>query len=302
MSFEKQNFLCNLCQQCSMYEDMKNNIDYIIKNKKSELNNDEKNFLIISYKNLINKYRESIIILNEKLIKEKNNLYKEYINEYKNKLILEFYQFINNLVANLNELVQNTKEKENKILYYKLLGDYYRYLNEFYDESIINKNNSDKKENNEEKKENKENNNDNIINENKIENKENIINNINNNNNNNNSNKQNNFQEKYIKLCLENYEKSINLCDEISYKNALKLELLLNISVFYYDIVKDKELAITISRETLDNVKIAFKDIEEENEEYKNSLNIISILSENIELWTKETNFEFIDDYLYKDN
>ena len=298
MSFEKQNFLCNLCQQCSMYEDMKNNIDYIIKNKKSELNNDEKNFLIISYKNLINKYRESIIILNEKLIKEKNNLYKEYINEYKNKLILEFYQFINNLVANLNELVQNTKEKENKILYYKLLGDYYRYLNEFYDESIINKNNNDKKENNEEKKENKENNNDNIINENKIENKENIINNINNNNNNN-SNKQNNFQEKYIKLCLENYEKSINLCDEISYKNALKLELLLNISVFYYDILKDKELAITISKETLDNVKIAFKDIEEENEEYKNSINIINILSENIELWTKETNFELIDDYLY---
>jgi len=301
MSFEKQNFLCNLCQQCSMYEDMKNNIDFIIKNKKSELNNDEKKFLIISYKNLINKYRESIIILNEKLIKEKNNLYKKYINEYKNKLIFEFFKFINNLIANLNELVQNTKEKENKILYYKLLGDYYRYLNEIYDDSsILNKNNSDKKENfnqeTKENKENKENNNDNINNENKIENKENIMDNINNNIN---SNKQNNFQEKYIKLCLENYEKAINLCDDISYKNALKLELLLNISVFYYDIVKDKELAITISRETLDNVKIAFKDIEEENEEYKNSINIINILSENIELWTKETNFELIDDYLY---
>ena len=298
MSFEKQNFLCNLCQQCSMYEDMKNNIDFIIKNKKSELNNDEKKFLIISYKNLINKYRESIIILNEKLIKEKNNLYKKYINEYKNKLIFEFFKFINNLIANLNELVQNTKEKENKILYYKLLGDYYRYLNEIYDDSsILNKNNSDKKENfNQETKENKENNNDNINNENKIENKENIMDNINNNIN---TNKQNNFQEKYIKLCLENYEKSINLCDEISYKNALKLELLLNISVFYYDILKDKELAITISKETLDNVKIAFKDIEEENEEYKNSINIINILSENIELWTKETNFELIDDYLY---
>ena len=134
--------------------------------------------------------------------------------------------------------------------------------------------------------------------QNKYSNLLNLIENINNNNNNN-SNKQNNFQEKYIKLCLENYEKSINLCDEISYKNALKLELLLNISVFYYDILKDKELAITISKETLDNVKIAFKDIEEENEEYKNSINIINILSENIELWTKETNFELIDDYLY---
>jgi len=294
MSFEKQNFLCNLCQQCSMYEDMKNNIDYIIKNKKSELNNDEKNFLIISYKNLINKYRESIIILNEKLLIEKNNLYKEYINEYKNKLIIQLFQFINKLIDNLNELVQNTKEKENKILYYKLIGDYYRYINEFYDDDLFNKNKNDKKENNiEETKENKDNNNQ-IINEIKIENKE----SINNNNNNNNLNKQNNNQEKFIKLCLENYEKSINLCDEISYKNALKLELLLNISVFYYEILKDKELALSILKETLDNVKIAFKDIEEENEEYKNSINIINVLSENIELWSKENNFEFDDSYL----
>ena len=297
MSFDKQIFLCNLCQQCSMYEDMKNNIDFIIKNKKSELNNDEKKFLIISYKNLINKYRESIIMLNEKLLIEKNNLYKEYINEYKNKLIFQLFQFINKLIDNINELLQNTKEKENKILYYKLIGDYYRYINEFYDDDIFNKNKNDKNENiTEETKEKKDNNN-NIINETIKENKENTNNNINNNN----LNKPSNNQEKYVKLCLENYEKSINLCDEISYKNALKLELLLNISVFYYEILKDKELAITISKETLDNIKLAFKDIEEENEEYKNSINIINVLSENIELWSKENNFELDDSYLSKD-
>ena len=303
MSFKKQYFLCNLCQQSSMYEDLKNNIDFIIKNKKCELNNDEKNFMIICYKNLINKYRESIIFLNEKLLNEKNNIYKEYITEYKNKLILQLFEFINGLIVNLNKLVQNSKEKENRILYYKLIGDYYRYICEYYDEEIFNEKKKSKKENNnEEKKQNSDNNN--INNENKseniIKNKE-STNSINENNNLNN-NKENNNEEKYIKLAIENYEKSINLCDEISYKNSLKLELLLNISVFYYEILQDKEMAITISKETLDNAKIAFRDIDEENEEYKISINIINILSENLEIWSKEDNFEFYHSNFYKLN
>ena len=67
------------------------------------------------------------------------------------------------------------------------------------------------------------------------------------------------------------------------FTHPTKLGLALNFSVFYYEILNDKENAFKISSEIFD---VASNQIEKNDENnQKDSIAILQLLKENIEIW-----------------
>ena len=82
-------------------------------------------------------------------------------------------------------------------------------------------------------------------------------------------------KKKYSDLALNTYNETVAEANNLNYKNSEKLGLLLNLSVYYYEVAS--------------NPKEALKGIDEDNEEYKDSISIVNLLHDNIEMWEMET-------------
>ena len=80
----------------------------------------------------------------------------------------------------------------------------------------------------------------------------------------------------------------IEASKSIDYKNPIKLGLALNLSVFYYEVVGDKEKACSLAEETLNKSKEALTGADEEEDEVKDAQSIVSLLQENLSMWKVE--------------
>ena len=96
-------------------------------------------------------------------------------------------------------------------------------------------------------------------------------------------------KKKYSDLALNTYNETVAEANNLNYKNSEKLGLLLNLSVFYYEVASNPKEAYSLANETLKKAKEALKGIDEDNEEYKDSLSIVNLLHDNIEMWEMET-------------
>ena len=96
-------------------------------------------------------------------------------------------------------------------------------------------------------------------------------------------------KKKYSDLALNTYNETVAEANNLNYKNSEKLGLLLNLSVFYYEVASNPKEAFSLANQTLKKAKEALKGIDEDNEEYKDSLSIVNLLQDNIEMWEMET-------------
>ncbi len=96
-------------------------------------------------------------------------------------------------------------------------------------------------------------------------------------------------KKKYSDLALNTYNETVAEANNLNYKNSEKLGLLLNLSVYYYEVASNPKEAFTLANETLKKAKEALKGIDEDNEEYKDSISIVNLLHDNIEMWEMET-------------
>ena len=62
----------------------------------------------------------------------------------------------------------------------------------------------------------------------------------------------------------------------------------MNLSVFYYEVVGNKEEACKLAQETLDKSKEALTGADEEEDEVKDALSIVGLLEENLGMWKVE--------------
>ena len=92
-------------------------------------------------------------------------------------------------------------------------------------------------------------------------------------------------KKKYSDLALNTYNETVAEANNLNYKNSEKLGLLLNLSVFYYEVASNPKEAYSLANETLKKAKEALKGIDEDNEEYKDSLSIVNLLHDNIVMW-----------------
>ena len=95
-------------------------------------------------------------------------------------------------------------------------------------------------------------------------------------------------KKKYSDLGLSAYNAALDAANSIDYKNPIKLGLALNLSVFYYEVVGDKEQACKLAQETLDKSKEALNGVDEEEDEVKDAMSIVNLLQENLSMWNSE--------------
>ena len=75
------------------------------------------------------------------------------------------------------------------------------------------------------------------------------------------------------------------LYKKIDYKNPVKLGFVLNLSVFYYEVVGNKGEACKLAEDILSKSK---ETIDEEEDEVKDAMSIVNLLEENIGMWKVE--------------
>ena len=96
------------------------------------------------------------------------------------------------------------------------------------------------------------------------------------------------IKKKYSDLCFKTYNESLIESNNLSYKNSAKLGLLLNLSVYHYEVNFNIQQALNLANDTLNKAKEALNGVDEDNEEYKDSLSIVNLLQDNIEMWEME--------------
>ena len=96
------------------------------------------------------------------------------------------------------------------------------------------------------------------------------------------------IKNKYSNLSLNTYKESLIEAENLNYKNSNKLGLLLNLSVFYYEVNYNFNEALNLAKDTLNKGKNALNGVDEDNEEFKDSISILNLLNDNIKLWEME--------------
>ena len=96
------------------------------------------------------------------------------------------------------------------------------------------------------------------------------------------------LKKKYSDSGLASYNAALEASKSIDYKNPIKLGLALNLSVFYYEVVSNREEACKLAKETLDKAKQAMEGIDEDDDEAKDAMSIINLLQENLDMWNNE--------------
>jgi 14-3-3 protein epsilon len=97
------------------------------------------------------------------------------------------------------------------------------------------------------------------------------------------------IKKKYSDLGLAAYNAALEAAKSIDYKNPIKLGLALNLSVFYYEVVGNKEQACKLAQETLDKSREALTGADEEEDEVKDAMSIVNLLQENLSMLNSET-------------
>ena len=87
---------------------------------------------------------------------------------------------------------------------------------------------------------------------------------------------------------LNSYNEAMTSAETLEVINPIRLGLALNFSVFYYEVIGDKEKACNIAKDTLSNANNTLSKCDEDDEEYKDSISIANLLQENLSMWTSE--------------
>ncbi len=92
----------------------------------------------------------------------------------------------------------------------------------------------------------------------------------------------------YSQSSLKSYEDATAAANNLAVVNPIRLGLALNFSVFHYEVLSNHEAACNIAKETLDAAMNELKDIDADDEEHRDAQSIVSLLQENLSMWTTE--------------
>lgn len=94
-------------------------------------------------------------------------------------------------------------------------------------------------------------------------------------------------QEQQRDSALEAYQKAMDAANRaLPPTHPIRLGLVLNHSVFYYEIVKQPDKAIDLSKKAFDSAVTELESLDEES--YKESTLIMQLLRDNLTLWAEE--------------
>lgn len=88
---------------------------------------------------------------------------------------------------------------------------------------------------------------------------------------------------------LAAYNEATAIAKNLGVLNPIALGLALNFSVFYYEVKNDHETACKIASEAIDKADKELPNIDEDAEENRDTVSIVNLLKENLEMWKSET-------------
>jgi 14-3-3 protein epsilon len=98
---------------------------------------------------------------------------------------------------------------------------------------------------------------------------------------------QSDLKQKVSENASQAYKSASDLSKELSPTHPIGLGLALNYSVFFYEVLEDHKKACQIAKETLDAVAPLLENAED-NEDLADSVSIVNLLKENLEMWSIE--------------
>ena len=97
-----------------------------------------------------------------------------------------------------------------------------------------------------------------------------------------------NFIAKEINQAKLYYNEALKIATNLPITNHIYLGLILNTSIFYYEILNEKEKAIELVKPTLEKFKKEENNLDEEEDDVKDAKTIVNLMEENLELWESE--------------
>ena len=99
---------------------------------------------------------------------------------------------------------------------------------------------------------------------------------------------ENELKKEVTEDALKSYNEATAIAKNLKVLNSIALGLALNFSVFYYEVMNDHDKAIQIASEALDNANKELPNIDEDAEEYRDTVSIVNLLKENLDMWKSE--------------
>lgn len=96
------------------------------------------------------------------------------------------------------------------------------------------------------------------------------------------------LREKVMRDGLVSYQEAKNLSKDIPIMNEILLGLILNMSLFYYEVINERKNAIKIADECMIKVDKELPNFDEDNENNKVIMALIGLIKENLENWKIE--------------
>ena len=95
---------------------------------------------------------------------------------------------------------------------------------------------------------------------------------------------------KVAEEALKAYKEASEIAKSLDALNPIALGLALNFSVFYYEVKGDHETACKIAEEAIEKSKEPLDKVDKEDDEYRDTVSIVNLLNENLEMWKNEGN------------
>lgn len=90
------------------------------------------------------------------------------------------------------------------------------------------------------------------------------------------------------KMALDAYEKAMQVAKEaLAPTHPIRLGLVLNLSVFHYEIMKQHEVGYNLARDAYKDASAELDQVTDENE-YRESNLIVQLLEDNLKLWSED--------------
>ena len=95
------------------------------------------------------------------------------------------------------------------------------------------------------------------------------------------------LKNKIIDNCNKYYSEADKILSNFSYLNPIKIGLLLNTTVYYYEVLSSPQKAINLAQTIVKNFEEdrKHKKIDENSDDFKDSLSIYNLVKENLDMW-----------------
>ena len=133
-SYDKMLYQAKVSVEAGRSEETIDYMEYIIKNKNSDLTEEERNLISVASKNCVSTKRAAWRSIYGIEVKEKANSskYLHLVSDLKSKLEKELLVACERMLGFIdNYLLKMSSSPESKVFYLKLKGDYFRYIAEF---------------------------------------------------------------------------------------------------------------------------------------------------------------------------